>query len=162
MARENAERLGLPLEVSSGFGLPPGEYDLVLANLPYVREGEWAGMQPEIRGYEPREAFVSGPDGLDAIRELIEQAQPGTRLALEHGAEQAAAVRGLLERRRDLSGPRRLGAHHGGTRALNAEEVATFERCVVGRRRGAVSRRHRVRPRHRPRLERGRATGSTR
>jgi release factor glutamine methyltransferase len=68
-----------------------------VANLPYVPEGDWPGMQPEIRGYEPREAFVSGPDGLDAIRELIEQAQPGTRLALEHGAEQAGAVSELLD-----------------------------------------------------------------
>ncbi|HEX2416076.1 MAG TPA: peptide chain release factor N(5)-glutamine methyltransferase [Thermoleophilaceae bacterium] len=97
VARENAERLGLPLEVSSDFGLPPGDYDLVIANLPYVPEGDWDGMQPEIRGYEPREAFVSGPDGLDAIRELIAQAQPGTRVALEHGAEQAAALRELLD-----------------------------------------------------------------
>ena len=83
--------------MSSDFGLPAGDYDLVIANLPYVPEGDWDGMQPEIRGYEPREAFVSGPDGLDAIRELIAQAQPGTRVALEHGAEQAAALRELLD-----------------------------------------------------------------
>ena len=96
VARENAARLGLPLEISSDFGLPAGEYDLVLANLPYVPEGDWEGMQVEIRRYEPREAFVSGPDGLDAIRELIEQAEPGTRVGLEHGGEQGPAVRELL------------------------------------------------------------------
>lgn len=96
VARENAVRLGLPLEISSDFGLPAGEYDLVLANLPYVPEGDWEGMQVEIRRYEPREAFVSGPDGLDAIRELIEQAEPGTRVGLEHGGEQGPAVRELL------------------------------------------------------------------
>jgi release factor glutamine methyltransferase len=96
VARENAARLGLPLEISADFGLPPGEYDLVLANLPYVPEGDWEGMQLEIQRYEPREAFVSGPDGLDAIRELIEQAEPGTRVGLEHGGEQGPAVRQLL------------------------------------------------------------------
>ena len=96
VARENAARLGLPLEISSDFGLPAGEYDLVLANLPYVPEGDWQGMQVEIRRYEPREAFVSGPDGLDAIRELIDQAEPGTRVGLEHGGEQGPAVRELL------------------------------------------------------------------
>ena len=96
VARENAARLGLPLEISSDFGLPAGEYDLVLANLPYVPEGDWEGMQVEIRRYEPREAFVSGPDGLDAIRELIDQAEPGTRVGLEHGGEQGPAVRELL------------------------------------------------------------------
>ena len=97
VARENAARLGLPLEVTDEFGLPDGEYDLIVANLPYVRDGDWDGMQPEIRGYEPREAFVSGADGLDAIRELIAAARSGTQIALEHGNEQGDAVRELLD-----------------------------------------------------------------
>ena len=115
VARENAKRLGLPLEVSSDFGLPPGDYDLVLANLPYVPEGDWEEMQPEIRGYEPREAFISGPDGLDAIRELIAHARPGTRMALEHGAGQAAAIAELLED------------------AVTYPDLARWERITVGR-----------------------------
>ena len=41
VARENALRLELPLVVSSDFGLPPGDYDLVLANLPYIPERDW-------------------------------------------------------------------------------------------------------------------------
>src|SRR5215212_2931197 len=41
VARRNAERLGLDVEVTGGAGLPPGEYDLVVANLPYVRADEW-------------------------------------------------------------------------------------------------------------------------
>ncbi len=41
-------------------GLPAGEYDLVVANLPYVREDEWASLSPDIRLYEPRFALVSG------------------------------------------------------------------------------------------------------
>ncbi|HLM08554.1 MAG TPA: HemK/PrmC family methyltransferase [Thermoleophilaceae bacterium] len=96
-ARENAERLGLPLEVSPAPGLPGGDYDLVLANLPYIRDDEWPGLQPEITRYEPREAFVGGEDGLDAIRELIAAAPAGTRVALEHAPAQATEVRGMLD-----------------------------------------------------------------
>jgi release factor glutamine methyltransferase len=78
-------------------GLPPGEYDMVVANLPYVREDEWPGLPPEIRLWEPREALVSGADGLDAIRALVAQAPPGIRVALEHSPAQTEAVKGLLD-----------------------------------------------------------------
>jgi release factor glutamine methyltransferase len=88
-------------------GLPPGEYDMVVANLPYVREDEWDSLPPEIRLYEPYEALVSGPDGLDAIRALVAQAPSGTRLALEHAPAQTEAMTGLLRSPRvhpDLAG----------------------------------------------------------
>jgi release factor glutamine methyltransferase len=77
-------------------GLPPGDYEMILANLPYVREDEWDGLAPEIRLWEPREALVGGTDGLDAIRSLVAEAPPGTRLALEHSAAQTEAVKGLM------------------------------------------------------------------
>jgi release factor glutamine methyltransferase len=106
VARANAGRLGLDVALSVDSGLPEGRYDLVLANLPYVREDEWVELQPEIRLYEPREALVGGADGLDAIRELVSAAPAGTRVALEHSPKQAGAVRDLLaepETRRDLA-----------------------------------------------------------
>jgi release factor glutamine methyltransferase len=103
VARANAARLGLPLDVSLQRGLPPGNHDVVLANLPYVREDEWDGLAPEIRLYEPREALVSGADGLDAIRALVGDTPQGTRLALEHAPGQAAVVRALLHDARTLS-----------------------------------------------------------
>jgi release factor glutamine methyltransferase len=111
VARANAARLGLELELEEVRGLPAGDYDLVLANLPYVSEAEWPGLQPEITRYEPREALLAGADGLDAIRELIVQAPAGTRLALEHAPHQAAAVRDLLAEahtRMDLAGHERV------------------------------------------------------
>lgn len=120
VARANGERLGLPLDPFVADGLAEPEpaaakvarhARLVVANLPYVRDDEWAGLAPEIVRYEPRGALTSGPDGLDAIRALVEQAPSGTRLALEHGSEQGAAVRGLLadaETRRDLAGHERV------------------------------------------------------
>ena len=111
VARANAARLGLDVPVAHARGLPDGEYDLVLANLPYVREDEWEGLEPEITRFEPREALVSGADGLDAIRELCAQAPSGTRLALEHAPAQGEAVRALLdeaETLRDLAGRERV------------------------------------------------------
>jgi hypothetical protein len=54
---------------------------------------------------------VSGEDGLDAIRALVDGAPPGTKLALEHAPGQAAAVRALLrdpETREDLAGRERV------------------------------------------------------
>jgi release factor glutamine methyltransferase len=129
VARANAVRLELSLEpvVADGYagvaaavarGAPAGDVlaggaapDLLVANLPYVHEDEWDGLQPEIRRYEPRGALVSGADGLDAIRALVADAPGGLRVALEHAPAQAAAVRDLLvgaETRRDLSGRARV------------------------------------------------------
>jgi release factor glutamine methyltransferase len=111
VASANATRLGLELELHPDWGLPAGRFDLVLANLPYVRNDEWAGLAPEITRFEPREALLGGIDGLDAIRELVAQAPTGTRMALEHAPAQAAAVRELLRgswTRRDLGGRERV------------------------------------------------------
>jgi release factor glutamine methyltransferase len=119
VARANASRLGLSLDPFVADGLPAGAPAaggawppaLVVANLPYVTDAEWGGLQPEIRRYEPRGALTSGADGLDAIRALVAEAPGGTRLALEHGSEQGPAVRALLddaETRRDLAGRDRV------------------------------------------------------
>ena len=111
VARRNAERLGLAVEVAVGTGLPAGEYDLVVANLPYVRDDEWEALAPEIRDYEPREALAAGAEGLDEIRALLGDAPPGTLLALEHAPGQAEAVREMLdgaETRADLAGRERV------------------------------------------------------
>jgi release factor glutamine methyltransferase len=99
------------LDASRAEGLPPGSYDLVVANLPYVREDEWDGLAPEIRLYEPRVALVSGEDGLDAIRALVGGAPRGTRVALEHAPGQATEVAALLDQPRvvpDLAGRPRV------------------------------------------------------
>jgi release factor glutamine methyltransferase len=112
VARENAARLGLDVSFHVARGLPGGSsFDLVVANLPYVREDDWDALEPEIRLYEPRSALVSGADGLDAIRSLIADAPPGTLLALEHAPDQGEAVRMLLAEARtvnDLGGRERV------------------------------------------------------
>jgi release factor glutamine methyltransferase len=127
LARANAEALGLGGRVRFLAGsVPDGEFDLIVANLPYVAEPDWALLQPEITEWEPREALIAGPDGLDAIRALMaELGRPERSLsrsarqsafALEVGAGQADAVAALLadagfggiERRRDLAGIERV------------------------------------------------------
>jgi len=149
VARANAERLGLGERVEfvegtlprDGLGgeegsevfAPNGDlaFDLILANLPYIPEGDWPGLQPEVREWEPREALLAGPDGLDAYRALLAPSnlEPlctsspsgrrkawGLALAVEVGVGQAPAVGGLMrdaglegiEVRRDLAGIERV------------------------------------------------------
>ena len=48
--------------------------DMLVANLPYVRDDELASLQPEVRDYEPREALAGGPDGTTLISALLKQA----------------------------------------------------------------------------------------
>jgi release factor glutamine methyltransferase len=73
VARANAARLGLDGRVRFEAGtVPEGEsFDLVLANLPYVAERDWPGLQPEVTQWEPREALLVGHDGLDAYLALL-------------------------------------------------------------------------------------------
>jgi release factor glutamine methyltransferase len=117
VARANAERLGLLERVRFEEGsVPEGEaFDLIVANLPYIAEGDLPSLQPEVTQWEPREALLAGPDGLDAIRAVIPQARAGV-LALEVGEGQADAVASLLGRagfdairtRPDLAGIERI------------------------------------------------------
>jgi release factor glutamine methyltransferase len=77
LAKRNAERLGLAHAVGWAVtdliaGLK-GPFDLIVANLPYVKTSEWSELSPEIRLYEPRRAFDGGADGLDPIRRLLSQ-----------------------------------------------------------------------------------------
>jgi release factor glutamine methyltransferase len=128
VARANAERLGLAERVRFVDGTLPDDsigFDLVLANLPYVAERDCSSLQPEVTRYEPREALLAGPDGLDAYRALIPGCAPllsryaeqrRGALAVEVGEGQAPAVAELMraagfgevETRRDLAGIERV------------------------------------------------------
>jgi release factor glutamine methyltransferase len=98
-ARENAERLGLELDVRVGVGLPDDleDVDLVIANLPYVTDETIFDRSPEIRR-EPRIAVTGecGEDGLGVIRGLIAETPSGWRLAMEHDTHHGPAMRELL------------------------------------------------------------------
>jgi release factor glutamine methyltransferase len=96
LAAENAARLGVAERVrfieSDLFAAVPGEYALMVANLPYIPAGEIAGLSREVRA-DPVNALDGGPDGADIIRALLDQARahltPGGSVALEIGAGQA-------------------------------------------------------------------------
>lgn len=100
VARRNAARHRLEVDFRQGRWLEPlaGErVDLILANPPYVTQGD-----PHLRDlhFEPLIALVSGADGLDAIREIVREAprhlRPGGWLLMEHGMGQDTAVRALF------------------------------------------------------------------
>jgi len=108
LARENAELVAAPtpVEVREGDLLAPltgrGErYRVIVANPPYVTAAEYDALDPAVRHYEPREALVSGTDGLDATRRLLAGAAPllapGGALFLEIDERRAEAVRALAQ-----------------------------------------------------------------
>jgi release factor glutamine methyltransferase len=142
VARANAERLGLAERVRFAPGtVPEGEsFDLVIANLPYVAERDWAGLEPEVTEWEPRAALLAGEDGLDAYRELLAPMPEGpaeclrptfsdapevlagtSAIAVEIGAGQAVEVAELM---RDA----------GFAEVEVREDLAGIERVVVGER----------------------------
>jgi len=98
-ARENADRLGIPLEVSVATGIPEGieGVDLVIANLPYVTDSTIFERSPEIQK-EPRIAVTGdcGEDGLGVIRGLIAETPSGWKLAMEHDTHHGATMREML------------------------------------------------------------------
>ena len=116
VAAGNARRLGLPLQLATGSwwqSVSGRRFDLALSNPPYIRAGD-----PHLSAlrHEPILALTAGDDGLDAIRAIAAGAsrhlRPGRWLLLEHGWDQAEAVRALLREaglaevasRRDLAG----------------------------------------------------------
>jgi release factor glutamine methyltransferase len=131
VARDNAQRLGAVWNVRFLVGdlfapLPPGiRYDLVVANPPYIATGEIPTLDPDIKDHEPRLALDGGTDGLAVVRRLVEGApghlRPGGALALELGAEEAPAVRELLEKQgwTDIRTARDYGGHERVVSALH-------------------------------------------
>ncbi len=81
--------------------LAPHSVDVVVSNPPYIPTSELAGLQPEVRDYEPRLALDGGEDGLDHVRVLLAQGRevlkPGGLLALELATDQPDIVVRLAE-----------------------------------------------------------------
>ena len=103
LARENAALLALDsvgFVHSDLFSAVTGGFDGIVANLPYVPDGERASMAREVL-HDPELALFSGPDGRDLIRRFIPEAfsrlNPGGWLVLEIGHDQASQVAGILQ-----------------------------------------------------------------
>ena len=122
VARENAQRHGARLNLlqSDWCAALTGErFDLIVANPPYIAAADPHLDAGDLR-HEPQAALASGGDGLDAIRRIVAEApaflEHGGRILLEHGYDQAPAVRNLLaaadltdiEQHRDLAGITRV------------------------------------------------------
>lgn len=96
-----------------------GEFDLILANPPYIPSGDIAGLEPEVAVFEPRRAIDGGKDGLDCYRALAPDVARllalGGLAVLELGVSQAESVAAIMcvqglelfEIRRDLAGAER-------------------------------------------------------
>ena len=100
VARDNAARLDLPIEFGLGSWWQAWSgvrFDIAVSNPPYVAEGD---AHLAVLGYEPALALTAGVDGLAALREIVRGAadhlNPGGWLWLEHGFDQAEAVRAML------------------------------------------------------------------
>ena len=127
LAERNRQRLQLEnvhVLTSHWFSaLADQRFDLIISNPPYIAAGDVHLAQGDVR-FEPESALVAGVDGLDDIREIIQAApqhlNPGGRLMLEHGYDQADAVRQLLS-----------GA--GFAQVESRKDLGTHERITLGR-----------------------------
>ncbi len=125
VAQANAQRLGLSVYFSQGAwfaalasGTP--RFHAIVSNPPYIaaQDEHLAALT-----HEPLLALASGVDGLDDLRHLIANAQshllPGGWLLLEHGYEQAPAVRALL-------------TQAGYVQVQSRQDLGGIERCSGG------------------------------
>lgn len=127
LAERNRQRLGLAnarVQLSHWFdSLGDQRFDLIVSNPPYIRAADPHLGAGDVR-FEPSSALVAGADGLDDLRIIAAQAPaylaPGGWLLLEHGYDQAAAVRALL-------------ASHGFADVDSRTDLGGHERITLGR-----------------------------
>lgn len=83
LAKKNAERLGLSAHVkfleSDLLEKISGEFDIIVANPPYITTSEMQTLPPDVRDHEPHLALDGGKDGLDLYRRLVPQAKKALR-----------------------------------------------------------------------------------
>ena len=127
LAERNRQRLQLDnakVLASHWFDALQGQrFALIVSNPPYIAEQDPHLAAGDVR-FEPSSALVAGSDGLDDLRQIITQAPqhllPGGWLLLEHGYDQAAAVRELL-------------ARHGFEQIQSRTDLGGHERISLGR-----------------------------
>jgi release factor glutamine methyltransferase len=99
VARENVARTGLSVELQVGdlfAGLPPGPWDLVVSNPPYVSPDEIDTLAPEVRDWEPRSALVGHGAAEAIVRGALGVLRPDGVLVLETAASGAGRCARLL------------------------------------------------------------------
>lgn len=131
VAAANARRLGLSERVGVICGdwgtALDGIFDVILSNPPYIPDQDIAGLQPEVRCWEPHLALSGGQDGIATYRQLAPDLMrllaPQGLVALEVGQGQAPAVARLL-------------AAQGLLHTEFCKDLAGIERCVIAVGRG--------------------------
>jgi release factor glutamine methyltransferase len=103
VARSNAQRAGLDSRLELRCGsvweciAADEQFDVVVANPPYIADAERSSLAPEVRDWEPPAALFAGTDGTDVLHEIVDSAgahiRAGGLLALEVGVTQAQAIR---------------------------------------------------------------------
>lgn len=97
-ARSAFERFDWTGKSLAEFGMGP--FDLIIANPPYIPDGDLPSLQPEVANFEPLGALLGGSEGLDAYRIIVPQLgsvlAPGGMVFLEVGKDQASAVGSIL------------------------------------------------------------------
>lgn len=126
IAAANAAALGAEVNfVESDWfdNLAAGGYDLIVSNPPYIAEGDPHLDQGDLR-FEPHQALAAGADGLDDLRRIVSGAvdflAPQGWLMVEHGYDQAEAVRSLMDAA-------------GYIDVASWQDLAGIERATVGR-----------------------------
>ena len=110
LARENAEANETVIEFAQGdlldaisdesiakvAGDSSAKIDCLIANLPYIPDGEKGKLQPEVDKFDPALALYGGPDGLSLVRKMLQQTEgklnAGAPILLEIGSEQAEVL----------------------------------------------------------------------
>lgn len=123
VARKNADINKVKLEFVYGDllnGFKNNSFDIIVSNPPYVSERDYANLNENIRGFEPREALVSREDGLFAIRQIVFHSKyvikNGGWVLIEIGYDQSDIVKELfkcngfinIESVKDISGIHRV------------------------------------------------------
>ena len=125
LARQNAVSLGIDEKIAFSDtdlsdSVEPESIDAIVANLPYIPTAEWERLPEHIRDHEPRAALDGGPDGLSAIRVVVQNAAFALKtqgfIFLEIGEDQGQAVTSLLKQtgfeqidiKQDLAGKDRI------------------------------------------------------
>jgi release factor glutamine methyltransferase len=129
-ARGNARALGLEERIrfmlGDWFDAVGGDerFEVIVSNPPYIATGEWDQLPEDVRGFEPQPALFSGATGLEALREIVDDAPlhlvAGGLLALELAEMRATEVAGWLEGAHDWSGVTLLDDLSGRPRVLLA------------------------------------------
>jgi release factor glutamine methyltransferase len=129
-ARENARALGFESRMrfarGDWFDAVGGDdrFEVIVSNPPYIATVEWDALPADVRGFEPAQALFSGATGLEALREIVDEAPrhlvAGGLLALELAEMRAAEVAAWLEGAHDWSGVTLLDDLAGRPRVLLA------------------------------------------